>query len=773
MLEIIAGVKVETKSRWMYKQINENVSAKPDQPVILIVPEQFTLQAEKAYLESTGKTGILNPEVLSFNRLAYRVFQETGGRSRIVIDELGKHILIRKIVQDLAGKLLLYSGLTNERGFIDKIVDSITECKQYNISPEDLRHQAQMTMQDTLARNKLMDLALIYETFEERLKDRFVDREDQFQALIDQMQRSEFVKQTEFWIDGFFSFTPHMMRVVNKLCECASAVHLTAYGTDNELKHSAFPLFSQTRNLMQSVMQGDGVVNITDADPLSDATPQKPVIMHLSRTINQLPPDVWSKPAEGLTLFRAMNDDSEIEQIAARIMELVQDHNLRFYEISVLCAELEQRKDSIKRIFNLYGIPYFLDTKRRTVEHPLTQLISAGLETLRQGFTYHAIFRYIKTGYTGLSQDEIEMLENYVLARGIRGSMWKKNFTSEPESVETTLMNQLREKLMSPLIELESAINQSRSVKEMTAALFSWLQRLHVDHQINKEVKRYKQQEEYEPAALTTQLWNRIMALMDQMVDIMGETSVSLKNYQQLWQAGIESIEIGLIPSTIDQVMVGTPERSRQAGIKALFLMGVNDGVLPASTSEIGVLLTSEKMKLLQNGCLLGVFGEARQAQEELYVQLALSRPSEHLWISYSQATIEGEARRPSVLIERVKKIFPGLTERSDLFQEADAVLMRLRSPKVSYLDLASKLRDLADGKIVPDYWLTLFQWFNNDPEWNEDAEKLLTALYYHNQPPLLKQNQVEKYSDSSIPARSAVLSNTTSAHSRTLSALD
>jgi ATP-dependent helicase/nuclease subunit B len=744
MLELLAGKQINLKSRWIYRRISERVSEDPHQKQVLIVPEQFTLQAEKAFLEATGAFGLLNPEVLSFNRMAYRVFHETGGRNRIVIDELGKHMIIRKIIQDSADRLLLYSGLARERGFIDKIVDSITECKQYEITADQLKDQAGWFEADSLTRKKLLDLALIFEEFEIRLKDHYVDREDQFRALIDQMNQSMVISRTEFWIDGFFSYTPHMLNVIKALCEHAPAVHIAAYGSIEELNHTDEPLLRQYQALISGLQQAGGRVMLEDIDQLTGAVTQNETLAHIRKAFNVLPAAEFNQKPEGLSLFRAANDDAEIERVAAEIMTYVQEKNSRFREISVLCADLDQRADGLARIFRRYGIPFFIDSKRKINEHPLIQLILSVLETLRQGYSYQAVFRCIKTGYTGLSQDEVEKLENFVLARGIRGMLWKKDFFGQRDEKDLADLNALRKRFMEPLNALEKELRDGHSVRIMTQALLSWLKTIRIDEQLSHEVNHHKEHHDFEAAAMTAQLWNRLMDLMDQLVEMMGESPVSLRDYQQLWQAGLESMEIGLIPSTLDQVMVGTPERSRQTGIKALFLIGVNDGVLPGTPAETGLLLNLEKAELQKNGCLLGMPAETRQAYEELYIFLSLTRPSEFLWVSCSQATIEGDARRPSILIERIRKMFPMLTEQSDLLN-TDFETNLLRSPGTSFRLLAAKLREYADGDEISTKWMTLFKWFSSQQEWKGETEKLLAALNYRNQPEDLKKMQVTK----------------------------
>ncbi|MEN1759104.1 helicase-exonuclease AddAB subunit AddB [Anoxynatronum sibiricum] len=741
MLHLLVGQQVEEKAHWMYRQIQQMVD--DDEMHRIIVPEQFTVQAERAYLEITGSQGLMNPEVISFNRLAYRVFQETGGRTRVVIDDLGKHMLLRKCLMDLEPQLTLYRGLVRERGLVDKMVESLTECKQYEITPEMLSGIAKKVENQPLLADKLHDLAMVYHYFEEALMGKYLDREDQFAALIQQMESSETVGKSHFWIDGFFSFTPRMLTVIQQLSRKAKNVYLTVYGNTEWIGQSGEPLMHQINEFLQRVKQ-EMPVQVVDVDVLLEKTEKLTALTHVQNTFQQLPVKPWMDETRQVHFFAATSDDSEVDEVAARIRQLVQEENYRYREIAVLCADLDNRQGSIKRGFELQEIPFFLDVRRKQLEHPLIRLIPAALDVISKGYTLQSVFTYMKTGYADISQNDLEALENAALAQGLRGSRWKYPVERWEEEPGGDRLNQLRQQVIEPLINLEEALKNGSDVKNMTRGVFQWLKVLDVPRQIEAEAAELQENQDPETAALITQLWNRMIQLMDQLVELMGETTISLREYRQLWQAGLENIEIGLIPPKNDQVMVGTPERSRQAGIRVLFLMGVNDGVLPAVPGNTGVLLETEKAVLQQQGCPLGVESEVRQAHEILTIHLALARPSDLLWVSYSLAGVEGEAKRPSILVDRLRKMFPKVPLNSNLTATAASDLGRLWSSRYSYLALAGKMRELADEKVVPSFWKDLFYWFRQHPDWQAAADQLAEALFYRNQPPALKQNQAQ-----------------------------
>ncbi len=740
-MQFLMGKMVESKSKWVYEKIHAMINENLDGEHVLIVPEQYTVQAEKDFIEIIGCKGIINPEIISFNRLAHRVFQETGGRTRILIDDLGKHMLVKKILIDLEADLMLFSGLAREPGMIDRIVESITEFKQYEVSPEDLCHQVSMIEDDQLLKDKLNDLIQVYRRFETSLDKNYVDQEDQFLALIEQIKTSCYINRKTFWIDGFYSFTPQMLSVIKEIALHAKGINVTAYGAGDWLKTNENILTVQINQLMTD-LSNDGVnclVIDVDAYFESDCDPS---IHHLSDNFTKLPIEPWTGGTDAIQMFSANNDDAEIEQVSSKILELVQEKGYRFNEISVLCANLEDRQDSIKRFFSLQKIPFFMDVRRKQIEHPLTHLVPFALDVIIRKFSNQSMMRYLKTGFSGLEIQEVEVLENEVIARGIKGMAWKREFTFNADMSKQKEINQLRQRVSKPLIFLEKSLENASNVHEMTIAVYEWLKMTKVANVLAYEIEMYMDRDDVETASMLGQLWDKINALMDQLVDLMGDTSISLMDYQNIWKTGLNSIEIGIIPPTNDQVMIGTPERSRQSGIKALFLMGINDGVLPAVPSDTGALKLYEKEWLQKQGCVVGTIGELRIAQENLMVQLALGRPKERLWLSYSLATVESEIRRPSTMIDRIKLIIPQIQSMSELRQSRAQEIQLLRSSRHSYLLLASKLREVGDGKEIFSHWSTLYKWYANQEEWDTAVLDLMSALFYQNQPEKLDSHR-------------------------------
>ena len=329
------------------------------------------------------------------------------------------------------------------------------------------------------------------------------------------------------------------------------------------------------------------------------------------------------------------------------------------------------------------------------MEHPLTRLITAAIEALADNFSYHSVFKYVKTGLLKYDRDLLDIIENYVLARNIRGKRWFDdaywNFDEEeydfiPED-KLPLISGERQKLMETLAELKEEINQDKTVKGFCTAIYNFLIKLGIPEIIEEKVEGYKSRSEFTVASEYTQIWNIIMNILDQMVQTLGEYKTTFEKFSSLLGAGFSDYKIGFIPSTLDCVQVGSVERSRTSEIKALFVLGVNSGVFPAPAVKEGVLTDIDRNLLREAGIELAPDSREQAFMEQFLVYSVLTAPSEYLHLSYAASDIRA-ATMPSEIIQRVRKIFPDVLTKTDVFA-GEALCARWRGYAVLNQPLA------------------------------------------------------------------------------------
>ncbi|NLM03418.1 MAG: helicase-exonuclease AddAB subunit AddB [Clostridiales bacterium] len=735
------------KSFYAMSQIRQKLDKEEEHPLILIVPEQFTLQAERDLIEKQGLEGIMRAQVLSFTRLGYKVFNEVGGLTKTPINEIGKNMIIKKILETCQSDLKIYKNTVEQRGFVSKLEELICEFKQQNISPLILSSSIDRIDESSILKMKLEDISMVYSHFESYLENRYIDNEDHLNLLIEHIDKSKFIEDAEIWIDGFHVFTPQTLRIIEKLMSRAREVHIT-FTLELEGKDSDKNLFEPTKNTYLKIKEIAEKLNIEEKIINLDLE-KRPItnkvkeIMHIESEFFRYPYRQYEDEIENLKVFSSENPYSEIENVAAEIIRLARERKYRFNDMAVVTGDLESYDAIIKRVFEEYGIPYFMDEKRSIMNNPIIELILASLEIIIRNYRYQDIFKLIKTGFTNLTIDEGEIIENYALQYGIRGSQWLNPFVKGDED-KLEELNIIRDKLINPLAKLRKKIKKKSTTREITTALFEYLQEMEIEEKLNDWIEDLKESGRYNYVNENTQIWNTVMEIFDQIYEILEDEPINLKDYYKILESGFDACEIGVIPSTIDQVLVGNIERSRSQDIKALFVIGVNDGILPSIQEDGGILLDHERKSLEEIGMELRLSGEGRLFQENFTIYSAFSKPSGYLWISYSLGDEEGRAKRPSILIDRFKRLFPRLDIDSDLIKTAESQLNLLATASGSFKYLVENMRLYLDDKPMDELWWDVYHWYYTADDWKENTNMMIEGLFHKNQVHYINRRKVK-----------------------------
>lgn len=754
-IRYIFGRAGRGKSYLALEEIKEKLEEKEDKKLFLLVPEQFTLQAERDLIEKQELKGIMRAEVLSFTRLAHRVFSEVGGLTRVQINELGKNMILRKIADESSKELSIYKSIAKQDGFIEKLGELICEMKQNDVTPIELTMEYNEIEEDTILKRKLNDIILLYERFNNYLKDRYVDNEDNVNLLIENIDRVEFLEDAEIWIDGFQTFTPQIFRVIEKLAEKVKNITITftmelnSNEKDKDLFHINQKTYLKIKSIAQKLRLEEEVINLDITQ--REILPKGKEIEHIEKELYSYPYKQFKDEIANLEVFAGSNLYSELENVAAQIIHLVRNRGYRWNDIALVSGDLDSYSMILKRVFEEYNIPYFMDEKRSIMNNPMVELTLSSIQILGKGYQYEDVFRFLKTGFSDLTKDEVEELENYVLQYGIKGKAYfepftkgfeKKNNKNENEAdkskkideVEKAKYNNLRERFIAPFIRFEKKIYRKKKVGDITKALFEFIKDLNVEEKLNKWIEELREHKNFEYVNENTQIWNKIMEILDQLTEILAEESTNLKEYGRVLEAGFLACEVGVIPSTIDQVLVGSIERSKSQDIKALFVVGVNDGILPFSKENSGILLDHERESLEKKGLSIGTTLETSLLEEQFMIYSALSKPTEYLWISYAVADQEGKAMRQSILIDRFKKLFKNLNIKSDVVNTLDRQLHLITTPISTFKYMTENIRQNVDDKPMEDIWWDVYSWYSNEFEWEERRKLMVKGLFHQNQ---------------------------------------
>jgi len=732
----ILGRAGKGKSHQIFREIEQNLQNGGKQRLILLVPEQFTLQSERDLIQKLNLPGIMRVEVLSVSRLAVRVFNEVGGLTRTLLNEQGKNMVLRKIIDEVSSDLTIYKKAAQKDGFIEKFSKLLADLKQQDILPGQLYESIEDAGEEAIIKQKIRDIELLYKHFNNYLQGRYLDSEDRLNLLIEKIESSSILHDTRVWVDGFTTFSPQSLKILDKIISmaCDTTISLSLDINIRARDHDLFDLSRRSWQKIREIARKHGLseeiicVNSLEAD-----AGKKTEILHLETELYAYPHRIYAGDVHNLEIFGADNINAEVEYAATQILSLIREKGCRWKDIAVVCHNMDSYGALFKRVFDEYGIPFFMDQKRDIMNNPVVQFVISSLEIVRRGYRYEDMFRCLKTGLSGLDDEEIEKLENTVLRYGIQGQTWLEEFKPDDSQAREQLQR-AREIFVEPLQRLEKDLQGKKSIAAIIRANYRYLEEMEIQARLEDWIDRLHRQGRFELAQENAQIWKVILQLFDQMHEILGDQIVRMKDYLRILEAGFLSEEVGIIPTTIDQVLVGSIQRSKSHEIRALLVVGVNDGVIPSGKEEEGILSEDEKELLLARGLDLGFDRYKSFTEERFLIYTALTKPRDYLGLSFAGADLEGKALRPSLLIDRIKSIFSGLTVKTNLLRQHSDQMRQISNPDSTFKYLVENLRLYLDGNSIDDIWWDTFAWYNAREAWRERRESLLEALFHRNQ---------------------------------------
>ena len=758
-LRIIYGRAGSGKSHFCLNEIKDNLKEHSDKKLFLIVPEQYSLQAEKDLVKMLNNHGIMRAEVLTFKRMAWKVFNEVGGAAAVNIDSVGKNMIIYRLLENYRDSLYVYGSSAGRKGFVNSVGELIAELKRYRVEPGQLCQIGEELPDGDLLKLKLRDLELIYCEYERIIEEKY--RDDDLNLLAKRIPESSFLKDSLIWIDEFHGFIPQEYEVIGQLLKVAERVSVTICSDCllEECNIDNTNVFSPShktgaRLARVANSQGVGVESAVNLNSQAKVLPRylkSPELAHIEKHFFIYPIIKHMEKTRNVSLLVSANLFSEVEQAAIDILALVRDEGYRFRDIAVVTRNLDEYSRLVQAVFPQYGIPFFIDMKKDIGSHPLIMLIKSVLEIINRNFSYDSVFGYVKTGLCNITAQEVNELENYVLAWGIRGSKWYReeawDFISKTACDEDKLLFEeeakidlIRRALVSPIVVLKSTLRGRKTSRDYCEAIFDFLCSIKVPEKINELAEYFKQNnllvlaEEYE------QIWNLVMGVLDQIVEVSGDEKLNVEEFSNMLQVGLSECSTGLIPPSVDDVLVGSIERSKSHEIKSLFILGANDGVFPMVTNKEGLLSDMDRRKLTTSGMELAADTRSKAFEEQFLVYTALTTPSEKLRISYPIADAEGKSLRPSVIVPKLKRIFSQLTIFSNVLSvsnDEDEIKL-LSAPLPAYNLMVPKLSKFLSGEAITPLWKNVYQWFGSSEKYNMKRNETVVALAYTNNPAML-----------------------------------
>lgn len=785
-LRFLLGRSGTGKTTKILDEIRGKLHESPDgSPIIYLVPEQMTFLSEYKLITTPGLEGMIRSQVYSFTRLAWRVLQETGGMSRIHLDSVGVNMLIRKIIEEKKDDLKIFRRSAQKQGFIAQLEELLTEFKRYCINPEEIKEFMDEKAGTGGLNDKIHDLEIIYRDFEDQLTGKYLDSEDYFKLLVEKMAGSKYIASAEIYIDGFYSLTPQELLIVEELMKFSKGVTV-ALTLDQSYKQNQpdnLDLFRQAGSLYHSIYTAAGRHGIAPEEDIVLSRTERfsgsPALKHLEENFNIRPARTFSE-GSAVTLSPAVNRRAEIEGTARTILRLVREENYRWKDIAILVRNGDSYHDLIQTVFRDYQIPAFIDSKRSMLNHPLIEFIRSTLEILLTNWRYEPVFRSIKTELLypiarnqNRMRDRVDRLENFVLSRGIKGNKWtskgrwkfmrfrglelEERVQTEKEKRTEDDLNELKQLFTEPILRLSRRLKRAENGREYCEALYLYLEELHIPEKLDKWKLEAESEGNLLAAREHEQVWNAVVALLDQFVEMLGDENTSLKQFSTIIESGMESMKFSLFPPAIDQVLVANLDLSRLDDVKAAFVIGLTEGVLPGKAGAEGIFSDSDRDALSKEGLEIAPGSKIRLLDEEFTAYKAFMTPSQKLYLSYPLADEEGKSLLPSSYIKRIKEVLPNLEESqymndpSDLPASGQAEFAVNYDVALSYLTAQLQLKK-SNYPIDPLWWDVYNAYLDNDLM-KAEAVRVLSSLFYQNKAKKLSADTSKKIYGENITA--------------------
>ncbi len=766
------------KTNFMLNEIKNKVNNEDTTPVILLVPEQYSFEMEKnmsKLFQGEQKDKYLRSRVLSFKTMSSIVFSKVGGLTDVNINSSGKAMITYKSIDKISSELKVYAKSCGQSGFVGTITDMISELKQYNVSPEMLENIAGEIENETL-RYKIMDIAKIYGEFERNLHENYVDSQDILTSLGEKLKKCEYFRDADIYIDEFTGFTPNQYTILRELFKQAKNVYISlTIDSLTTFTYSKNDAFSRTKYTYQQLYKIANEENVKiDNDINLNKTSIKRFagnieLEHLEAFYHAYPYRIYEDETKHIKIKEFNNLYDEVEQIAKEIVHLVRDKNARYKDITIATRDLNRYDFLVRSIFKEYEIPNFIDNKRKAKNNPIIVLILSVLEMRNRRYSYETMFRYLKSGLIGVSDEDISLLENYVLQNGIKGKKWfedkweykvnQNHFADETEFdlQQKQRINNTKQEVLEPIIKLQEKLKkQNKTVKEICTYVYEFLLDIKIEETLARLIDEFNDSGDLEIAKEYSQVWQIVIDILDQMVELIGDEKISLDKFMKVISLGFDEYELAIVPPSMDQVLVSSIDRMKNFNTKHLYLIGTTDGIFPLISKESGLLSDKDRETLDQRGVKVDIDSQTKTYEEQFLVYKALTYTSENLTISYPISDHEGKTLRPSIIISRLKKIFPKIDITNYILKDIDSSMesalnnITVKSP--TFNELINAIKEFEIRGNINSIYLDLYKYFADDDEFKDKLTKAVSGLNYTNQVERVEKEKIKQlYEDKNL----------------------
>lgn len=745
-LQMMLGGEGSDRQERIYKKLVDEAVKNPEQTFYLIVPEQYTMQTQMKMTELHPGHGVMNIDIVSFPRLAYRVFDEIGGIQKSILEDTGKSMVIRRLLSQNKETFEAFSGSVNKHGFVEQAKSMLSELFQYNVKSQALEESAKLVGEKTLLGKKLKDIQTLYDAFKDYMSDKYMTAEELLTVLSEKIEKSKGLRGSIVYIENFTGFTPSQYRLLEELLRICKKVVIGLSIDVQEKTYELgeeYQLFYLTKETLWKLNQMCARLGIMqEPDILCVNKPAKNELQFLEKHLfrfHRLMP--WEAKNEQIHVYALSYPMDEVHFAALKIRQMVIEKGYAYKDFALITGDVGSYRDAASWQFSKMGIPLFIDDKENFSENSFVQMLSNAMEVILKDFSYESVLQYLRSGYSDIKSSDTDVLDNYLLATGIRGKKrWSSNFVKRSKDYQPEDFLRLNETRKSVFEELKPLflMEQNGTAGAYTKALREFILNLRGEEKLTAYVEWMNENEDFVHARAYGQVYDAVNDLLDKLEQILGDTVMSLKEYMDILKAGAEQIEVGVIPPTLDQVVLGDLKRTRLDDVKVMFIIGCNDGVIPTPVAEGGLISNREKELLADCPLELAPTGKQNSFREKFYIYTAMAKPSDKLILTYAQMDTDGKSIRPSTLLKDVQNLFSDLKVQAPEKWQNSEVLSSISESK-AYL-----LEGLRHPEKRDALWQSLFAYFYSDETLKKELQEWMDRAFNGNRQHRLSKSLIE-----------------------------
>ncbi len=767
-VQFILGRSGTGKTSCSIRAIVKALQEGGDQPLILLVPEQASYQAERAILSDESIAGYNRLNVLSFDRLQFLLLGKNTARPALT--RLGRQMIVHKLLRANSGKLKVFGSLANSTGMARQVAETISELHRYAKTPDDIDRLLTGLSQDragSLTALKFADIGLILLEYLKSIEGKFTDPDIELGRACGAIAAARFIRKARLWVDGFAAFTTTELVILAELLKtvadariaiCLDPAKLDLKNPDRGGREQ-FGLFSTTGQTYAALLEIIRKHRLELAEPIVLNEPIRfsrcRQLAHIERGVFE--PDAPKiAVADNIRIVSAPNARAEVRFAASQISQLVRENNCRYRDIAVIASTIDRYQHYIKAYFDDYGIPFFIDRRKALNQHPVVHLICSALQAVIGGFSHYDIFSYLKSDLVPVPRDDIDLLENYCLAYGVSGADWQADadwhFAAKDDlDFDEARINRVRRELIAPLLRLKDLPDPSDGQPGMirprrfTQVVFEFLDGIRVRQTLGKWIEQAREAGDYPAADEHRQFYDKLVAVFDEIVEVFADEQMTCEDYLALLNSAFSQLTLAFIPPNLDQVLVGSVERSRHPDLKTVFLIGATQRQFPTPVTAPGILTDDDRDIAASADFTLAPNTRQRLAERQYLAYIAFTRPSQSLFVTYPLIDEKGSPECRSQFVGNLESLFEGLKEESIAGEQI--AIENIRSEKELADLLCNRLGKNASGdsaRASCDRLEALLDELCSDEELADVGSKVVAAITYDNRA-ALDCNSVER----------------------------